>query len=567
MIDEIRIKDLGVIADTTLQLGAGFTAITGETGAGKTMVVTALGLLMGQRSDAALVRTGSEQARVAGALELGSQLLEAGEITEIVAATGGEIEGNELLISRTVAAAGASKASVGGVRAPISILQQLAEKLFCVHGQTDQLRLRSQTQQRETLDRFGGQQLLAAKETYAAAFKRCSMLEQEHQEITANWQARRREADQLQTETAEIMAVDPQPGESETLQQQISALSNAESLRYALATALNALSGDGEVSEQEDAQTQVARAARAATEIAEFEPSAQQAVTSLEEALELLQEATSELLTLHDSFDEDTEQQLQAAQERLAALKTLERKYGPELADVLEYLNAASAKLVVLDADETRLDELGAELENARHEQQEAAQQLRQLRQEAATQLATAVTAELKSLALPDSQLLIEVRPSVPAQHGADEVLFLLVPHQQAAPRPLAKAASGGELSRIMLALEVVLAQTDPVPTFVFDEIDAGIGGAAAIEVGKRLAQLAKNSQVIVVTHLAQVAAFANNHLRVLKDTNGGFTQSSCVSLDKEARLQEIARLLSGLSDSESALTHAAELLDMGKQI
>lgn len=567
MIDELRIKDLGVIADAVVPLGPGFTAITGETGAGKTMVVTALGLLMGQRSDSGLVRDGTAQARVAGAIQLPPVGAATAAVTEIVTDCGGALEDGELLLTRTVAGAGNSRASVGGVRAPSAVLQQLSEKLFCVHGQADQLRLKSQAQQRETLDRFGGAELAAALQTYQELYVTVQQLQLEHQEITENWQQRRRLTEQLQAETAEILAVDPQPDEKQQLQQHIDKLNNAEELQYALHTALHALSGaDGGEQIQADTQTLLARARSAVLDAAAYEPQLTATAAALEEAAALVQSATGELLSHSEELTENVTAELTTAQERYAALIELERKYGPELSDVLQHLATASDKLLTLDSDDSRLQELTEQLAVTTAAQEAAAMQLRELRQTAAAALSAAVTTEMQQLALADSSLVIEVIPAPATQHGADEVLFLLQPHPQATPRPLAKAASGGELSRIMLALEVVLAQVSPVPTFVFDEIDAGIGGAAAIEVGKRLARLARSSQVIVVTHLAQVAAFAGNHLRVLKDSSGGFTKSSCVQLADDARLQEIARLLSGLTDSESALTHAAELIAMGQQ-
>ena len=224
---------------------------------------------------------------------------------------------------------------------------------------------------------------------------------------------------------------------------------------------------------------------------------------------------------------------------------------------------AAAARLTELDGDDERIEQLASELELSVELETKLAGELTQLRRDAASRLGVLVTAELQALALPDSQFIVEVAAAAPGRFGADEVPLLLQPHAGAAPRPLAKGASGGELSRVMLALEVVVAASDPVPTFVFDEVDAGVGGAAAIEIGRRLAQLAHTSQVVVVTHLAQVAAFANNHLAVEKDSSGGFTQSSCRQLQGDDRLAEMARLLSGLADSESALAHAAELLDL----
>lgn len=561
MLEEIRIKDLGVIADTVLELGSGFTAITGETGAGKTMVITALSLLMGNRSDSALVRSGSDSTRVAGALQLAPEYLQA--VAEIVTDAGGELEDAQLLISRTVNSDGASRASVGGVRAPAAVLKQLAQQLFCVHGQTDQLRLKSAAQQRETLDRFAGSELTLQLQKYQEAYQLSRKLAAEITEITENRQARAREIERLEVETAEIIAADPQPAEITHLQTQIAQLENCAELREAIALAANALAG----SESEygaDAQTLVARALSAVSAAADNDPQLEVAAEALQTAAEALRTATGVVVSRAADLDADVAEQLSQAQSRLAVLYTLCRKYGPELDDVIAYLHSASARLLELGDDDTRLTELTGQLADVQQQRDAAAARLTALRTAAAAKLGAAVTAEFSALALPESELLISITPTQPHSYGVDEIAFLLRPHPQATPRSLAKSASGGELSRIMLALEVVLAGADPVPTFVFDEIDAGIGGEAAIEVGKRLAQLARTSQVIVVTHLAQVAAFADNHVRVVKDSSGGYTESSCVRLTHQERLSEIARLLSGLSTSESALAHAAELLEKG---
>ncbi|KAM9861819.1 DNA repair protein RecN [Leucobacter sp. BZR 635] len=561
MIEELHIKDLGVIADSTLPLGPGFTAITGETGAGKTMVVSALGLLMGERSDAGAVRVGATQARVSGIVHSRDAAVAA-----IVDELGGEIEDGELIMSRTVSAEGRSRASVGGTSAPVGALGRLSERLFAVHGQSEQLRLKSQTAQRDTLDRFGGAALAATLREYREAHAARAEAEQRFQTLTETRDSRAAEVVRLRGELEEITAVDPVAGEETELTARIELLANVEGLRAAAVGAGEALASESDDPMQRDAGGLVDIAVQDLERVSSLDPRIAVIVEQLRSVSFQIADAAKELAAYASDLDEEGPGELARANDRLAALSGLFRYYGASTEDVLAHADAASAQLLALDGDDEALEGLEARVTELREQEQALAAALTALRESAAERLGEAVSLELRELALPDARFVATVSPlDAPGGAGADEIQFLLAPHPGATPRPIAKSASGGELSRVMLALEVVLAGADPVPTFVFDEVDAGVGGAAAIEIGRRLRQLSKTSQVIVVTHLAQVAAFATNHLRVVKDSSGGFTQSSCVALEGDARLAEMARLLSGLDTSESALDHAAELLELGK--
>lgn len=560
MIEELRIRDLGVIAEATLELGPGFTAITGETGAGKTMVVTALGLLMGERGDSGAVRRGAEAARVGGLVRTADP-----EVVALVDDAGGVVEDGDLVLTRTVNAEGRSRASVGGASAPVGALARLSERLFAVHGQSEQLRLRSAGAQREMLDRFGGVRLQAALAEYQRTHERRASLAAELAELVEARDLRAAEAERLRGELEEIAGVDPQPGEEVELQQRIERLGNLEELRVASAAAMRALSNDTDDPFASDAVSLVDAAQRELERVARVDTRLAAVAESLQAVGIQLSDAVRALAAYADDLDQDGPAELAQANERLSALLTLIRSYGTDSHAVIAYGAAGAVRLTELDGDDARIDLL-AEQERELAERETAhAERLTELRTQAAEQLSELVTAELRELALPDARFLAVVEPAEAGRYGADDVRLLLQPHAGADPRPLARGASGGELSRVMLALEVVVAATDPVPTFVFDEVDAGVGGAAAIEIGRRLAQLAQTSQVIVVTHLAQVAAFANNHLQVVKDSAGGFTQSSCRRLDGDDRLAEMARLLSGLEQSQSALEHAAELLELGR--
>lgn len=559
MIEELRIRDLGVIADATLPLGPGFTAITGETGAGKTMVVTALGLLMGDRSDSGAVRRGSGAARVGGLVVTRDPA-----VAEIVDEIGGEIEDGELVLTRTVSAEGRSRASVGGAAAPVGSLGRLAERLFAVHGQSEQLRLRSAAAQREMLDRFGGEPLRAALEEYRAVHAERRELAERVDDLVRSRDERADEAERLRTELEEIAAVDPQPREEDALRARVERLGNLEALRAATAGALQALTSESDDPFAGDASGLVDAALRDLERVSGADPRLDAVAEALREVGFRLNDAARELAGYASDLDEDGPAELERANERLAAVNALLRAYGPDTEAVLARAEAAAVRLAELDGDDESIPRLSERLEALSARERELADALSAARRDAAGALSARVTEELAQLALPDARFVASVEPAPLGRHGADEVQLLLQPHRGADPRPLAKGASGGELSRVMLALEVVVAASDPVPTFVFDEVDAGVGGAAAIEIGRRLARLSHTSQVIVVTHLAQVAAFAGNHLRVAKDASGEFTESSCVSLAGEERLGEMARLLSGLSDSRSALQHAAELLELG---
>ena len=560
MIEELGIRDLGVIAEATLPLGAGFTAVTGETGAGKTMVVTALGLLLGARADAGAVRSGAKQAWVEGRWLVADD----GAIAERVAETGGDVEGGELLLGRSVSSEGRSRAVVGGRSAPIGVLGELGDELVVVHGQADQQRLRSAAAQRDALDRFAGPPLQQALAEYRAAFTAWRSDAAELQRLREAHDARAREASELREALDEVEAADPQPGEDAELADRADRLSNLEELRLAAAQARGLVSAEDLVDGVPDAVGLVDSARRHLERVIDHDAALAPMAEALQSAGFLLADAATELAGYLAGLDADGARELEIVQERRALIIGLVRRHGGTLDDVLEFRRTGGLRLVELDGDDDRIEGLESSVAGLAAEVDRLAARLTELRTDAAARLADAVTAELAALAMPDARLTVSVDAEhEPTTHGRDQVAILLRPHPGAEPRPVSRGASGGELSRVMLAIEVVIAGSDPVPTFVFDEVDAGVGGAAAIEIGRRLARLAEQSQVIVVTHLAQVAAFATNHLSVVKGTDGQVTSSSVRQLSGAEREAEMARLLSGLTDSESGLAHARELLEI----
>ena len=564
MIEEMRLRDLGVIAEATLPMGPGFTAITGETGAGKTMVVTGLGLLLGQRADSGAVRAGAEQAEVAG-VWIVPQI---GPVADRVQDAGGSLEplpgdDAELYVGRTIGREGRSRATVGGRTAPAGVLADLAEELVVVHGQSDQLRLRSGAAQRTAVDRFGGAEVADALAAYRDAWDRWRALDAELTMLTEDRDARIAEAEALRESLAAIAEAAPQPGEDVELAQRAERLAHVEELRAAAATAREALSSELDAV---DVAALTGEARRALERAGERDP----VLAGFGEQLAELSYRASELAVDLSGYladlDETGPQELDAVEERRAVLGTLIRRHGGTLDDVIQLAETGGARLAELDGDDDRIAELTAQRDAAASTLDGAAAVLTAARTAAAERLGASVTAELAALAMPDATLRVDVRPAPPSAEGRDEVALLLAAHAGAEPRPVARSASGGELSRVMLAIEVVIASTHPVPTFVFDEVDAGIGGAAAIEVGRRLARLAETSQVIAVTHLAQVAAFATNHLSVVKESDGSVTASSVRRLDGIDREAEMARLLSGLADSSTAIEHARELLQLARE-
>ncbi|MFG2513489.1 DNA repair protein RecN [Streptomyces sp. NPDC048584] len=565
----MRIRSLGVIDDAVVELSPGFTAVTGETGAGKTMVVTSLGLLLGGRADAALVRIGARSAVVEGRIAVPAGAAAVVRAEE----AGAELDDGTLLVSRTVSAEGRSRAHLGGRSVPVGLLAELADDLVAVHGQTDQQGLLKLSRQRQALDRYAGYAVAVPLGKYAEAYKRLRAVVTELEQITTRARERAQEADLLRFGLEEIAAVEPRAGEDVELAEEAERLGHAEALASAAAVAHAALAGNPEDPESVDASTLVAGAQRALEAVRAHDPALAALTDRIGEVGILLRDVAGELAGYADDLDADP-LRLAAVEERRAALTALTRKYGEDIASVLTWAEQGAARLTELDGDDERTGELTAERDALRAELGVLAQELTDARTEAADRFASAVTAELASLAMPHARVSFDIRQTEDPEgvevggrtvaygpSGVDEVELLLAPHPGAPPRPIAKGASGGELSRVMLAVEVVFAGTDPVPTYLFDEVDAGVGGKAAVEIGRRLAKLAKTAQVVVVTHLPQVAAFADRQLLVEKTSDGSVTRSGVKVLEGEERIRELSRMLAGQEDSQTARAHAEELL------
>ena len=563
VIEEMRLRDLGVIAEATLPIGPGFTAITGETGAGKTMVVTGLGLLLGQRADFGAVRAGAAQASVDGRLDRaggrGRQrdgCARPGERSSR-SATGAP----SCFVGRTISSEGRSRATVGGRSAPAGVLADLADELVVVHGQSDQLRLRSAAAQRDALDRFGGAPVQSALEAYRDDLRAVARdRRRAHRPDRRPRRSRATRRPSCATALGEIEQAAPVRGEDAELNVRAERLANAEELRIAAATAHEALSGEGD---GPDAGTLIAEARRALERGSERDPALAELSEQTADLAYRVADLAGSLAVYLADLDESGPHELAAVEDRRAVLGTLIRAHGT-LDAAIDLLESGSARLSELDDDGERIERLTAEREDAASALDDAADRAdrRPHRRGGGARRG----GDRRDPRARHARRAADGRRHPRQRHrrpAATTSPCCCAPHPGADPRPVARSASGGELSRVMLAIEVVLAGADPVPTFVFDEVDAGIGGAAAIEVGRRLARLAEASQVIAVTHLAQVAAFATNHLSVVKASDGAVTASDVRRLEGAEREAEMARLLSGMPDSDAALSHARELLSL----
>ena len=560
MIENIFIRDLGVISEAKLNFHPGLTVLTGETGAGKTMVLTALGLLLGARADSGMIRAGSEQTVLEGHWKLDSGNIALAKAQE----AGALVEDGELLLVRTVGTDSRSKAVIGGRSAPVGLLTELAEHLVVVHGQSDQIRLKSPVAQRVALDRFAGtkHQNLLAK--YAEEFNSWRAAKTQLEEILKSDSTRTAQIEELNESIALLSKLAITPNEDVELEDLARRLTHTEDLRSLVGLAHEALIS--EAFDGVDALGLAGKARKAIESAASHDNSLELIATKLNEAAENLNEVAISLASYLASLESESSMSLDEIQSRRSEISSALRRFGPTIEDLHAYEKSAQQKLLDLDTSTERVEELTLRVSQLEQSCRVLAGEISANRIKAAKQLGERVSDELVALAMSGSKLHVQVEVSeVLTASGIDAVSFLLESYAGAEPRPIGKGASGGELSRIMLALEVILAESDSAPTFIFDEVDAGIGGAAAIEVGRRLAKLAKNAQVIVVTHLAQVAAFADQHLAIVKTLDAMFTSSDVKVLDNLAKAEELARMLSGLSDSETARSHAQELIDLAR--
>ncbi|MDO5736862.1 MAG: DNA repair protein RecN [Propionibacteriaceae bacterium] len=551
MLTELRLTGFGVVEEAVLHLGPGLTALTGETGAGKTMIVAGLGQLLGGRGDSGIVRRGSGRALVQGRWQVPPT------VVAQVAELGGDVDdGDELVTLRHVNAQGRSKAVVGGAQLPVSALSAVLDQLATIHGQSEQLRLSTPERQREILDAWAQPRAL---EGYRRDWAERRTSATELAALVDQAMARAREIDMLRFGVEEIAAAAPEPNEDRLLAAEATRLMDADDLRQLATTAQTALSGDDDDFDVPSAVGLLGEARKAIAALAERDDLAGELSTRVQEAQYLLDDVAVSVASYAADLVADPAR-LEAVGQRRAQLAGLARKYGPGLDDVLAWAQQASESLLRLEGSDDRIEQLRARVAELDERLSRAADAISGDRRVASEELSALVETELRALAMPHASLTFELTPTEQGPHGADRIELMFTANPGSAPAPLGKVASGGELSRVRLALEVVLAGGSAEHTFVFDEVDAGVGGAVGLEIGRRLQRLASTSQVIVVTHLAQVAAFADAHFVVAKASDGQVTTSDVRRLDDAERPSELARMMGGSGESVAGLDHAMEL-------
>ena len=563
-LEEISIRNLGIIDTSSLELSRGLNVLTGETGAGKTMILTALSLLLGAKSDSSLVRHGAERLVASATFSIPDSL--SAQINDL----GGLVEDGSLILTRSVSTDGKSKATASGATVNASTLGEITEPLIAIHGQSANTQIVKSVRQRELLDLFAGNDLTAVINGYAESFNTYNEMKAKLKALISNASARESQIADLELLNKQWSTLKPTRDEYAAVEDEIRKLASVEDLRIAAAGAGSAL-GD-----EEAGGLSVLGQARKFLEAAKGKDQALDDIAgSVAESFYLLDDAHAALTSYLASLEADPTR-LDFLQERKAALLAFVKKWGgagsvdDEMAELAIRVKSAKEMIADLNGGQDRISELESELKKAKSKLLMDAKKLTAARNIAASKLSENVSHEIAGLSMPHTRFFADIvtpdyegalKESDFTNTGCDEVVMSIQAQKDGPKVALGKGASGGEMSRIMLALEVVIAASAPVGTYIFDEVDAGVGGKAAIEVGRRLHALAEHAQVIVVTHLPQVAAWADRHFVVAKDSDGQIVQSGVSQLDEQSRVSEIARMLAGLDQSISAQEHAAELL------
>ena len=564
LLQELSIKNLGVIDSAEVSFSNGLTVITGETGAGKTMVLTALNLILGAKSDSDLIRHGEERLQVAGIFDLTD------EISKRIDDLGGVVEDEQVIINRSLTSQGRSKITIGGAPSTTAQVIELGESLIEIHAQSSSQRLAKSSVQRELLDAFGSCE--AELVSYSKLFAEQQNLRMKIKELESQLSARDSEIVKLSEFLVEFKKYEPKIGELSDIDSEIGKLGSVEELNTALISGLGLIAA-----EDSSLLSSLANSRKTLDQIKGRDINLDPLIDRFGDAIYELNESFADLERYLSSLEADPAR-YDFLQNRKSDLNTLIKKYGQSsdrmtaFSELLERAALTQDRIADLQGGEDRILQLRNLADENFMKLQEAGRMLTKKRSQGAMKLASGINIELTQLAMANAKVVVQVESSSSREFrnfsstGLDEISFLFTSHEWGKLLPINKVASGGELSRVMLGVEVVLAQSSPVGTYVFDEVDAGVGGKAAVEVGRRLARLAKNSQVIVVTHLAQVACWADSHVVVAKSENGSVTQSDLSEVTGEARLKEIARLLSGQENSQTAREHARELLELVAQ-
>ena len=561
-LEEISIRGLGVIDSSNIEFHDGLTVLTGETGAGKTMVLTALGLVLGNKSDSDLVRLGAERATVTGRFSIDKNL------AQIIEENGGSVESDCAIITRTVSAQGKSRVLIGGALTSASFVADLGLQLVEIHQQSSSLRLTKANTVRELVDSFGR----VSTDKYQELFSQFNELTRRITDLKAQLARRDSEIGELKAFAQAFAEVNPLPGEIELIENEISKLGSVEEINQVLVNGLNNIEND-EIS----AINSLLQTKKDLEKLRDKDLSLDLIIDKYVENTLNLQETMGDIASYLSKLEADPKR-FDYLQNRKSAINSLIKKYGKGSDKTQAYdqliLDGQSAQMRIedLSGGEERIAQIQKQLSELFNLMRNEAAQISKSREAAAERLALAVTNEIRALSMPNGSLSIKLNskdssnPSNFQSYGLDELEILFCSHQGGKELPLNKVASGGELSRIMLGIEVVIADSQNIGSYIFDEVDAGVGGKAAIEIGRRLSQLAQKAQVIVITHLAQVAVWADHHLVVKKNESGSVTQSDVVAVSENERRVEIARMLSGQESSETAQQHAAELLQVVRE-
>ena len=565
-LEEISIRNLGIIDTSSLELSRGLNVLTGETGAGKTMILTALSLLLGAKSDSALVRHGSERLVTSATFSIPTSL--SAQIEDL----GGIVEDGSLILTRSVSSDGKSKATASGATVNASTLGEITEPLIAIHGQSANTQIVKSVRQRELLDLFAGGDLQSVLAEYVEVFNTYNEMKAKLKALVTNASARDSQIADLELLAKQWASLKPTRNEFAAVDDEIRKLASVEDLRIAASGASSA------IGEEESGVLTVLGQARKFLDAAKGKDQALDEIAgSVSESFYLIDDAHAALVSYLASLEADPSR-LDYLQERKAALIAFVKKWGgagsvdDEMAELALRVKSAKEMIADLNGGQDRIAELESEIKVIKTKLLASAKKVSAARLSAGGKLSDEVSAEIAGLSMPHTRFYADVlspnyegamKESDFTITGCDEIVMSIQAHKDGPKVALGKGASGGEMSRIMLALEVVIAASAPVGTYIFDEVDAGVGGKAAIEVGRRLHALSQHAQVIVVTHLPQVAAWADRHFVVAKDSDGQIVQSGVNQLDEKARVSEIARMLAGLDESVSAQEHAAELLAM----
>lgn len=574
MLESLKISNLGIITAASIELDPGLTVLTGETGAGKSMILQSIGLIMGDRASSELVLDSADRARVD--CEVTFDGTARSLILALVEESGGECEEinnsseRSLLISREISQNGRGKIFLGGRQVPASTLRQVSENLIALHGQSDQVLLRDGVKQLELLDRAGGDSIVHAKTSYQSAFRGYRTLLKEQDNLRANEHDQQARIFVLEQGINEISELNLVEGEDEQADQKITIMRNIDDLNSCVGMARELLAGvidSGRETRSISVVDQLSEIAKSLDHGRALDSELSAHHARIVSALAELSDLDADLGSYLSGLGADPTE-LADLEYRVSQLSVIKKKYGSTVSEVISWCDQAQTELEIRLSRDSRLDALDEEISAALVIATRQAQALTRARAAAAQALESNIESELGGLSMPFARVKIEIdvetNPQLWTRSGCNQVIFMLAAHESAKFLPLSRFASGGELSRVMLAIEVALAGEDPVPTMIFDEVDAGIGGVVAVEVGRRLAALAQHTQVIVVTHLPQVAAFADRHLVVEKKAAVNSVETKVALVSGEARVREITRMLSGLPDSEHGGAHAVELLELG---